>query len=92
METLWHVTFVCPSYTDARSNPTLADIFKEECSDIFLLHRNRWNWKELRAIISFFEEVAVTRQSLAGAGGRRAAGKLQARVNACWDAIVTVLP
>ena len=91
-ETLRHATFDCPAYVDARSNPILSDVLRHKTADVFLLHRNRWTWKELRAIIAFFKEVIDTRLALTGACGRRAAAKLQARSDACWDSVATASP
>ena len=68
MESLRHVHFVCPAYVDLRGNLS-RELQAGLDDDFFILHRNRWTWKQMRRIRAYV--VSTHERRIALAGGKR---------------------
>ena len=71
IENVQHVVFDCPEYDGARASNMVRELLLRGGNDVFILHRNRWSWRELRALQGFFREVVAIRGRLGGNSGKQ---------------------
>ena len=83
-ETLRHVVFVCPDYEAIRVGSGLAELLAEQCSDLFLQHRDRWPWKVMRLWRRFIIDLIEHRLSVFGGRERDCYSFMQQRVAELW--------
>ena len=84
-ESLFHVTFECPAYTDLRQARVINDITQNRDFKTFCLHRDVWSWRQLKVIRHFFVQLCDRRSSLMGGRGYNAAQNAQFRADQMWD-------
>ena len=75
VESLVHVTFTCPEYSRARGGDNMPSLLAQG-DDVFLLHRKRWGWRNLKSLRRYFWEVLSIRAAVIG-GWRRSHSALQ---------------
>ena len=82
VENLYHVVFECGEYATVRVGVGVPQLLDRGGTDIFLVHRGRWSWNELKLILRLFSDISEAR----GIGGHssRKAVKLQEVAELCW--------
>ena len=83
VENLYHVVFECSEYAAARGGRGLPQILDRGGVDVFLLHRGRWAWGELKVLLRMFSSICEIR-GIGGGGGSRKASKLQEMAEHYW--------
>ena len=83
VESLYHVAYVCPEYERARDRAGVRLVLGRAGVELFLIHRTRWSWRELKSIRHFLVDILAQRD--AAIGGRRCrARKLQEIAETLW--------
>ena len=65
-ESLYHVTCECEEYSGARVRGVIREILPRAGTEVFLIHRARWSWRELKAIRNFFLDIVSIRDAALG--------------------------
>ena len=66
VESLYHVTYECEEYSGARVRGVIREILPRAGTEVFLIHRARWSWRELKAIRNFFLDIVMIRDAALG--------------------------
>ena len=84
VESLWHVVCECPEYDVLRQASGVRRVLSTSATDIFVIHRGRWKWRELRTIRQFLLDLLEMRRLNIGRYRGRAATVLQEKAEALW--------
>ena len=83
VESLGHVVFECPSYQHLRCGD-IAKPLADGDVNVFIHHRDVWEWNILKQLRAFYLNVTDHRRGLAQLLGGRESEALQARAEANW--------
>ena len=83
VESLHHVTFECQEYNQVRRKAQVANIVSGAGVEVFLIHRSRWGWREMKGIRNLLMDIITIRDRALG-GRRCKAATLQEMAESSW--------
>ena len=72
------------AYADLREPQIVRTLLANRNCDIFCLHRDKWSWKVIKALRTFFTQLIRRRSALGGAFNRKSRIYFQDRANILW--------